>query len=254
MLSSMPGLKPVAVGGAEFRTTHWSVVLAASDGEAAGQQALEQLCQTYWYPLYAFVRRRGYDPHEAQDLTQEFLLRLIEKKSLQSVAPERGRFRSFLLAALKNFLINEWSRTQRQKRGGGRQLISLDEQTAEARYRIEPVESATPETLFERAWAETLLDHVLALVAREYRESGKTELFDELKPFLCGEKGSATYAQIAARHAISEGAVKMAVLRLRQRYAALLRAEIGQTLESPAEIEEEIRHLRARVANTRRTP
>jgi RNA polymerase sigma factor (sigma-70 family) len=246
MLSSEP-----IPAGAEFRTTHWSVVLAARNDEAAGQQALAQLCQTYWYPLYAFVRRRGHDPSDAQDLTQEFLLRLIERKSLQSVTPERGRFRSFLLVALKNFLINEWSRSQRQKRGGGQRFISLDEQTAEARYKIEPVESSTPETIFERAWAGTLLDRVLDRVAREYGENGKEDLFEALKPILCGEKGPATYAQIAAQHEITEGAVKMAVLRMRQRYAALLRAEIVQTLEDPSEIEDEIRYLFARVAGGR---
>lgn len=222
----------------------------ARDEEAAGQKALAQLCHTYWYPLYAFVRRRGYDVHDAQDLTQEFLLRLIERKSLHSVAPERGRFRSFLLTALKNFLINEWSRSQRQKRGGGQILLSLDEELGEARYKIEPVESATPETLFERAWAATLLDRVLDLLRREYIASGKADLFEQLSPFLAGEKAAVTYAQIASQHGISEGAVKMAVLRLRQRYAACLRAEIAQTLEDPAEVEAEIRHLLARMSAT----
>src|SRR6185503_1596056 len=142
-----PGWKPVVSARADFRTTHWSVVLAARDEEDAGQKALAQLCQAYWYPLYAFVRRRGYEPHDAQDLTQEFLLRLIERRSLQWVAPERGRFRSFLLASLKNFLVNEWTRSQRQKRGGGQPLLSLDERTAEARYQFEPVETETPEIL-----------------------------------------------------------------------------------------------------------
>jgi RNA polymerase sigma factor (sigma-70 family) len=246
MAMSSPTPAP-ASAKAEFRTTHWSVVLMARDEEAAGQKALAELCRIYWYPLYAFVRRRGYDVHDAQDLTQEFLLRLIERKSLHSVAPERGRFRSFLLVALKNFLINEWSRSQRQKRGGGQILISLDEERGEARYKIEPVESATPETLFERAWAATLLDRVLDLLRQEYAASGKADLFEQLSPFLCGENVAETYAQIAARHGISEGAVKMAVLRLRQRYATFLRAEIAQTLEDPAEVEDEIRHL-ARVA------
>jgi RNA polymerase sigma factor (sigma-70 family) len=250
MLSPAPASQRPAPGG-EFRTTHWSVVLAAREDETASQKALGELCRTYWYPLYAYVRRRGYSPHDAQDLTQEFLLQLIERKSLRSVAPEHGRFRSFLLASLKNFLINEWTRAQRQKRGGGQQLVSLDEQMAEARYGIEPVEFATPETLFERAWAQTLLDRVLELVARDYRENGKADLFDELKPFLCGEKGSSTYAEIAVWHGISEGAVKMSVMRLRQRYAALLRAEIAQTLESTAEVEDEIRHLLSCLANRR---
>jgi RNA polymerase sigma factor (sigma-70 family) len=247
MLSSTPDTR-TPVAGADFRTTHWSVVLAAGADEAAGRKALEQLCQTYWYPLYAFVRRRGYNPHDAQDSTQEFLLQLIERKSLQSVAPERGRFRSFLLVSLKNFLINEWTRSQRQKRGGGQTIISLDEELAEGRYRNEPVTAATPETIFERAWAEALLERVFQRVAQEYEDSGKRDLFEQLKPSLAGEKDSSTYAEIAVRHGISEGAVKMSVFRMRQRYAALLREEIAQTLDRPEEVEDEIRFLMARLA------
>lgn len=223
-------------------------MLAARADEESGRKALAELCRTYWYPLYAFVRRSGHEPHDAEDLTQEFLFRLIDRGSLKSVAPERGRFRSFLLASLKNFLINEWTRAQRQKRGGGQRIVSLDEQTAEARYTCEPVDSVTPETLFERAWAEALLDRVLEQVEREHRDAGKDDLFRELKPFLCGEKGSATYAEIARQFGITEGAVKMAVMRLRQRYAALLRAEIAQTVEGADEIEAEIRHLLACVS------
>jgi RNA polymerase sigma factor (sigma-70 family) len=228
---------------AHFRTTHWSVVLAARDDEAAGQQALAQLCRIYWYPLYGFVRRRGYDVHEAQDLTQEFLARLIQRRSLNLVVPEKGRFRSFLLASLKNFLVNEWTRSQRQKRGGGQQLVSLDEEHAETRYKIEPLDTLTPENIYERTWAATLLEHVLVLLKRECAENGKADIFEELKPLLCGERASATYSEIAAKHGISEGAVKMTVMRLRLRYAALLREQIAHTVKSPEEIEEEIRHL-----------
>jgi RNA polymerase sigma factor (sigma-70 family) len=230
---------------AHFRTTHWSVVLAARDDEAAGQQALAQLCRIYWYPLYAFVRRRGYDVHEAQDLTQEFLARLIQRRSLNLVVPEKGRFRSFLLASLKNFLVNEWTRSQRQKRGGGQQLVSLDEEHAETRYKIEPLDTLTPENIYERTWAATLLEHVLVLLKRECAENGKADIFEELKPLLCGERASATYSEIAAKNGISEGAVKMTVMRLRLRYAALLRQQIAHTVETPEEIEEEIRHLLA---------
>jgi RNA polymerase sigma factor (sigma-70 family) len=236
--------------GLDFRTTHWSIVLAARADEAAGQHALSQLCQIYWYPLYAFVRRRGYDTDDAQDLTQEFLTRLIERRSLNFVDPEKGRFRSFLLASLKNFLVNEWTRSQRQKRGGGRALISLDEQHPEARYQTEPVDTLTPERIYDRTWAATLLEHVLSQLERECADNGKADLFEELKPLLCGEKASATYSDIAARHGISEGAVKMTVLRLRQRYAALLRAQIAHTVETPGEIEEEIRHLLAITAGS----
>jgi RNA polymerase sigma factor (sigma-70 family) len=250
MSATTPTPESLTGEGAQFRTTHWSVVLAARHDEAAGQEALAQLCRVYWYPLYAFVRRRGHDVHEAQDLTQEFLARLIEKRSLNLVAPEKGRFRSFLLASLKNFLVNEWTRSHRQKRGGGQHLISLDEEHAEARYKIEPVDTLTPERIYERTWTATLLDRVLVLLERECAEHGKADLFEELRPLLCGENASASYAEIAARHGISEGAVKMTVLRLRQRYAGLLREQIANTVESPEEIEDEIRHLLANAAGT----
>lgn len=219
------------------------MVLAARHGESSGQNALTQLCQEYWYPLYVFVRRRGFDSHDAEDLTQEFFARLIGKKSLQSVHPEKGKFRSFLLASLKNFLANEWGRGQRQKRGGGQRLLSLDEERAENRYQSEPADQSTPETVYERAWASTLLDLVLARLRREYAENEKADLFDEIKGFLSGDKGSSTYAQIGARHGVGESAVKMTVLRLRKRYGALLRAEIANTVDTPEEIEREIRHL-----------
>lgn len=244
-MSSTPTLGSLAAGSANFRSTHWSVVLATRHDDEAGQKALAILCRTYWYPLYAFVRRRGHAAHDAQDLTQEFFALLIERESLSSVSPDKGKFRSFLLVSLKNFLANEWTRSQRQKRGGGQQLVSLDEEEAENRYKFEPVDTTTPESIYDRTWTETLLHRVFMLLEKEHMEQEKADLFQELKPLLWGEKGSGTYAEIAARHGISEGAVKMTVVRLRQKFAALLRAEIAHTVENPAQIEEEIRHLLA---------
>jgi RNA polymerase sigma factor (sigma-70 family) len=238
-----PSSDAAAPPGADFRTTHWSVVLSVRDNEAAGQRALAELCQTYWYPLYAFVRRRGFGPEDAQDLTQEFFARMIERASFQSVDRERGKFRSFLLACLKNFLANEWTHANRQKRGGGQKVLSLDAAEAEDRYKVEPADASTPETIYEQTWAATLLERVMARLRKEYVTNEKGELFDELKDFLCGDKTAPTYAEIGARHGISEGAVKMAALRLRQRYAALLRAEIAHTVASPDGVENEIRCL-----------
>jgi RNA polymerase sigma factor (sigma-70 family) len=244
-MSSTPIIENSLVVSASFRSTHWSVVLASQHDDAGAQKALATLCRTYWYPLYAFVRRRGYASHDAQDLTQEFFTQLLERESLRSVSPEKGTFRSFLLASLKNFLVNEWTRSQRQKRGGGLKLVSLDEEKAEDRYRVEPAETVTPDLIYDRTWTETLLNRVLVLLESEHLENEKADLFQELKPLLCGEKGPGTYAEIAARHGISEGAVKMTVVRLRQRYAALLRSEIAQTVSSPEQVEQEIRHLLA---------
>src|SRR6185369_3101480 len=236
-------------GAADFRTTHWSVVLAATARDSpAGSQALAKLCSIYWYPLYAYVRRRGHDVHEAEDLTQQFFARLLQRSFLQSVSSEKGRFRSFLLASLKNFLANEWDRTQTQKRGGGRAPIPLDLGNAEYRYQVEPIDTATPEVLYERRWALTLMEQVMTRLRQEYVRNEKADLFDELKVFLSGEGKSMTYAELAAKHGVSESAVKMAVLRLRQRYGELLRLEIAQTVSSPEEVEAEIRHLIAVVS------
>src|SRR5262245_52763539 len=239
----------LALGASAFATTHWSVVLEASDIAAPGaQEALEKLCHTYWYPLYAYVRRCGNGMPEAEDLTQEFFARLLRGNFLQNVSPDKGRFRSFLLASLKNFLANEWDRTQTQKRGGGLSPIPLDWQNAENRYALEPIDTATPETLYERRWALTLMEQVMCRLRQEYTQNQKGELFDELKGFLSGEAKPITYAQLAAQHGVSESAVKMSVLRLRQRYGELLRQEIAQTIATPEEVEEEIRHLIATVS------
>ncbi|PWU22158.1 MAG: RNA polymerase subunit sigma-24 [Verrucomicrobia bacterium] len=237
-----------AAQGAEkaewFDATHWSVVLKAADlASDQSHAALSKLCQTYWYPLYVFVRRQGQGPENAQDLVQSFFATVLEKNYLQAAKPERGKFRSFLLMALKRFMANEWDRANRLKRGGGHQLLSLDEQNTEVRYKLEPADEATPEKAFERNWALALLDQVLSRLEGESSAVGKKQLFEELKPVLSGEKSAKSYAEIGARLGMSEGAVKVAVHRLRQRYREILRLEIANTVGSPEEIDDEIRHL-----------
>ena len=227
-----------------FATTHWSVVLAAGQhGSAAAEEALEKLCRTYWYPLYAYIRRRGSNVHEAEDLTQEFFARLLDKNSLADIRREGGKFRSFLLTALKHFLINEWQQRQAAKRGGGKPIISLDELDAEKRYQFEPADIATPELLFERRWAATVLDQVLRRLRARYAADGQTELFEALQPCLTGAEKAPAYSELATRLDTTESAVKMAVHRLRKRYGECLREEIALTVNSPAEIEDEIRCL-----------
>ena len=236
---------PERSDAAGFAATRWTLVLAASRGCATPRaaEAMAELCRVYWYPLYAYVRRRGHDTHEAEDLTQEFFLRLLAKDSLASVDREKGKFRAFLLASLKNFLANQWDRRQAKKRGGGQTVLPLDTLDAESRYRLEPSHNLTPERLFERQWAMTVLDQVLARLQAEFAAGGKQTLFDRLKQFLTAARGSVGYAPIAAELNMSEGAVKVAVHRLRRRYRELLRDEIAQTVANPEEIDEEIRYL-----------
>jgi len=227
----------------DFRTTHWSVVLAAAHTDSPQRQsALTSLCQSYWYPLYAFARRQGRNPQEAEDLTQEFFARLLVKNGLASVRPENGRFRSFLLASLKNFLANDWDRSHRIKRGGQYGIVSWDEQSAEKRYLVEPRHEATPEKLFEQSWALTVIESVLAQLRKEYTDAGKGFVFEAIQSYL-EEEGAETYAEIAAKLNMTEGAVKMAVLRLRENFRHRLRAEIAQTVGSAGDIDEELRHL-----------
>lgn len=229
-----------------FVTTHWSVVLAA--GRKSSPQALEalgRLCQTYWYPVYAYLRREGCSPHDAQDLTQEFFARFIARDYLADVRPERGRFRSFLLAALKHFLANERDRLRARKRGGGRPLLPLDARDAETRFALEPADLASPDRLYERRWALTVLEGVLGRLKQEYAQAGKAHLFEALKGALAAGRGGLPYAEVARRLGSTEEAVKVAVHRLRKRYRELLRAEIAQTVAGPKEVEDEIRHLLA---------
>ncbi|MEM9280463.1 MAG: sigma-70 family RNA polymerase sigma factor [Verrucomicrobiota bacterium] len=225
-------------------TTHWSVVLAAqgSDSIPAGT-ALANLCESYWYPLYAFIRRRGHDPHDAQDLTQAFFEKLLEKNYLTSVAREKGKFRTFLLASLKHFLANEWDRSQAAKRGGGHLPISLDDTQSEARYQLEPAEHLSADKLYERRWALTLLDQVLERLKSEMADSGKETQFEALKPCLTQGKGEQSFAAIGKQLGVSEGTARVAAHRLRQRYRDLLRDEIAQTVADQSDVDEEIRYL-----------
>ena len=226
-----------------FTTTHWSVVTLARESSEVAVDALEKLCRAYWYPLYAFVRRRGFEVHEAQDLTQEFFARLLDKNYLDSVDRNKGKFRSFLLAALEHFLANEWRRSQAQKRGGGIAFVSLDEQTAEQQYLQVQDSSLSPEKLFQHQWATAVLEQVLGKLHNEYSAEGKAAWFEELKVFLTGEKRSGSYAELSQKLGTSEAALKMAVSRMRRRYGALLRAEIANTVSRPEEVEEELRAL-----------
>lgn len=232
-----------------FVTTHWSVVVAAGRNDTTrARDALARLCQVYWQPLYIYVRRLGHPPHDAQDLTQEFFARLLEKNYLAAADESRGRFRSFLLAAFKHFLANEWDRARAQKRGGGQVPISIDLSASETSYTFEPADTATPEKAFERRWALTLLAQVLRRLRGEYVRTGRQTLFEALKPTLTEPSQSVRYAVIAANLGISEGAVKVAVHRLRQRYREVLRSEIAETVAGPEEVEAELRNLFAALA------
>ena len=236
-------------GQGAFVTTHWSVVVAAGHGDTTrARDALARLCQTYWHPLYVYVRRLGHSPPDAQDLTQEFFARFLAKNYLASADESRGRFRSFLLASLKHFLINEWEKARAQKRGGGQIPISIDVDAAETSCHFEPADPATAEKLFERRWALTLLDLVLRRLREEYVASGRKDLFEQLKSTLTESSRTVRYAEIATRLGTSEGAVKVAVHRLRHHYREILRAEIAETVASPAEVDDEIRNLFAALA------
>jgi RNA polymerase sigma-70 factor (ECF subfamily) len=233
-----------APGTGNFALTRWSVVLAAGSSDSThARDALETLCRTYWHPIYAYVRRQGHSPHDAQDLTQEFFARLLQKNYLGGVDRAKGRFRSFLLVCLKHFLANEWDKAGAQKRGAHPVLIPINVQSAETAYGLEPAESQTADKIFERRWALTLLDQVLARLRAEYTRDGKAKAFNELKSTLTGERRSVPYAEVGVRLAMSEGAVKVAVHRLRQRYRELLREEIAHTVSGPEQVEEEIRAL-----------
>ena len=227
-----------------FATTHWTVVLAAvRPSTPQADHALEELCRSYWYPLYAYVRRQGHSKEDAEDLTQSFFARFLERNYLDGLSSEKGRFRAFLLAALKHFLANEWDKSQRQKRGGGVAPLSLDWQDADTRYQIDPADQLSPDKLYDRAWATTLLEQVIARLREECGTEGKGKVFEQLKPFLTMGKSDIPYAQAAASLDLNEGAVRVAVHRLRKRYRELLREEIAQTLTEPADIEEELRAL-----------
>lgn len=231
-------------GGAAFATTHWSVVLSAGQGDTpASATALERLCHDYWYPLYAYIRRHGSSPEDAQDLTQAFFVHLLRRDFLSGVGPEKGRFRSFLLTCLKHFLADEWEKACTAKRGGSGAGFLVNLELAEQRYRLEAPATTNPENLYERRWALDLLEHVMDQLREEAVASGKAALFDHLQACLLGDRPGVTYAQLGARLGMSETAVKVTVHRLRQRYRELLREQIAHTVVRPEEVDEELRYL-----------
>ena len=244
-LSPRPSI-PNQGGSARFDTTHWSAVLEAGrEFSAASQEALEKLCHAYWYPLYVHVRRLGWGPEDAQDLTQQFLAQFLGRRYLERADPERGRFRSFLLTSLKHFLTDEWEKLRTQKRGGGQQNISWDGFDPEARYHLEPAENLTPDRIYEKRWAGTLLDNVLNQLRAEYELAGRGAEFDQLRDLVWGDGQTGSYAEVAARMKVEGNAVKVAVHRLRKRLRQQLRREVLKTVSSPEEVDAELRHLRA---------
>lgn len=243
-MTSQPSSASTPAPGDIFATTHWTVVLAAGRRSTPqSDRALEELCRAYWYPLYAYLRRQGRAPHDAQDLTQGFFARLLQKDYLQAADREKGKFRTFLLVALKRFLANEWDRQHAQKRGGFATVVPIDQEFAESRLAADPSSNVQPDLLFDRNWAMTLLAQTMSRLQEEYVASGRARLFEYLQSCLAREESALPYADIAARLNLTEAAVKMAVQRLRARYREILRAEIAHTVSTPDEVEEEIRHL-----------
>jgi RNA polymerase sigma factor (sigma-70 family) len=228
---------------AEFTTTQWSVVVAAGDAQTTqSAAALEALCRAYWHPLYAYVRRRGHSPEEAQDLTQEFFAALF-KKCVAHASQERGRFRTFLLTSLQHFLVSEWRKTEREKRGGGQVFVAWDTHAAEQGYAAEPPGELTSEEIYEKRWAITLMERALARLRDDYATPERGRLFGAFKNCVWGDEPARPYAELAAELGLSEGAVKTSIHRLRQRCREVLRAEVAQTVARPEDVDEELRHL-----------
>ena len=227
-----------------FATTQWSVVVAAGTADSpTSREALSQLCETYWYPLYAYARRRVDNVHVAQDLTQAFFACLLERHTIAKADPNRGRFRAFLLTALQNFLTNEWEKARSVKRGGGKAELSLDFESGESRYQTEPVHDLTPEKLFERRWVLTILDQVLESLKSELSQAGRLQYFEQFKEALTGETAKDDYSKAAVELGITQTAAKQAAYRLRKRYRELFRQEVGRTLGPDEEIDQEIGRL-----------
>ena len=230
-------------GSVAFATTHWSVVLTAQDESPAAQEALEKLCRTYWRPIYSFVRRQGIRPEEAEDLTQSFFALLLERKDLSTVRKEKGRLRSYLLASVKHFLTDEWRHAMAVKRGKGHWLIPFDELRESERIDVERSDRLTADQIYERRWALTVLEQVMARLRDEYRSAGNLRFFDRMKRMLMDEPGRPSQAEIASEFDMTENAVKQGFYRFRQRYQTLLREEIAHTVAMPSDIEDELRHL-----------
>jgi RNA polymerase sigma-70 factor (ECF subfamily) len=237
-------LKSSSAKAVLFAETQWSLVLRAQERSTPfAIDALEHLCRTYWFPLYGFVRRQGYDPAAAQDLTQDFFARFAHKNCLAHVDRTKGKFRSFLLASLKNFLANERARARAEKRGGCHSIVSLDADEAETRFNAEPFHEATPEKAFDRTWAMTTLENALTQLKQEYAANDRAEIFQALQAYLSGDRDEPGYAAVAARLNTTEAAIKMAVVRLRRRFGQVLRAQVGQTVAGDTELNEELRYL-----------
>lgn len=233
-----------AAGDAAFHTTHWSLVLEAAQSDSRRSvAALESLSRAYWYPLYAFVRRRGHGPEDAQDITQEFFARLLRLNSLRDVAREKGKFRTFLIVSLNHFLSDAWDKSRAIKRGGGQTVLSLDDAEAEHRYAAELTDGLSPEKLFDRRWALTVLNNALTRLAAEFAAAGKADQFAALKQFLSSEAAPGVYERLAPRLNMTPRAAGTAVYRLRQRYAELVRAEVADTVARPADVEAELNYL-----------
>jgi len=247
VLHTTPAARSPASSPGHFATTHWSVVLAAAQTQSSeAEGALEALCRQYWYPLYAWLRRKGHSPHEAEDLTQEFFSRrIVTKLIFKGMQPTEGRFRSWLLTSFQNMVRNEWQKGQAAKRGGAHPHCSLDFKSAEGRYAAEPAHDLTPEKLYDRSCATELLNLAMDQIREKYRQDGKIDLFQELSMFLPGENSTRSHAEVAARLGKSEDAIKMAVSRLKQEYRRQLRAEVRRIVNHPDAVDAELRHLRA---------
>ncbi|MEW4527219.1 sigma factor [Maioricimonas sp. JC845] len=251
-MSAVEPHSPAMKAPARFATTRWSLVVAAGDGSSAeSERALEELCRTYWYPLYAYARRCSASRDDAADLTQEFFARLLEKEYLQAADRQKGRFRSFLLTVFKRFLSKERERAAALKRGGDRRRYSFDVEAGERRYLHEPAGNVTPEALYERRWALTLLERVMELLRDDYAFRGRLEFFETCKPFLTGADDAATYADVAPRLDMTDSALRVAVHRMRERYRTILRNEISQTISDGDSVEDELNDLRAALRGTK---
>jgi DNA-directed RNA polymerase specialized sigma24 family protein len=243
-MNGSDSVSPLSAASSSFNTTHWSVVLQAGKGASPQcSAALEKLCRTYWYPLYVFIRRKGYSEEDAQDLTQQFFASLLRRNDFEAVDPRKGRFRTFLLAALTHFLSNERDRAQAAKRGGGQKILSLDELNPEQRYRFESVSTLSPDKLYDLRWATTVLEEALAQLGKEFVDAGKQGQFEQFKHCLTDAPDEGAYAAMAAALGMTSQSVAVAVHRLRRRYRELVRAEVAHTVSSPMELEEEMRHL-----------
>lgn len=240
--------RPAPEGRQGFATTRWSLVLAAAEsGSDASEGALADLMEQYWFPLYAYARRRGYDPDDARDLTQSFCAKLLEKKDLSAADPARGRFRTFLLSSMKNFLAGEWRKDHTLKRGGAVEVVSLDFDSAEETYGLEPSRELSPEAIYQRRWALGLLERAVTDLGASYAKAGKLELFDALKGFLGGEDAVLPYSELSRRLDLSEGALRTAASRLRSRWRGRIRELVAETVQDEADIEDELRSLIASV-------